>query len=269
MIESKSCIIDFFITSCCTLRCKLCAVGIPYFQHPHHVSVADAARQLDAFFEVWDEADRLNFIGGEPMLHPQLYEIALEVLRHKDRIHSLRITTNGTVLPDERAIKLLSGCDIPFTVVISNYGSLSRKFIELQELLARYDISVRIDNYSSEDGGLYYGGWVDFGDYTYMNYDEKEVWRVWKECSCLKQHFYHLDEGKVFQCPYPYQFYNRKGIIPEPGEYLDLFDESMSLEEKKQIAKGFFQKPMSACKYCHSLNEKNSKRYPPAEQLKK
>ena len=57
------------------------------------------------------------------------------------------------------------------------------------------------------------------------------------------------------------------GALPEEGGYIDLFDDGIALEEKRERAKKIWQGPFSTCKYCTGFDVKNAKRYPAAEQL--
>ena len=261
-------IIDLMITTRCSLKCKLCGFGVPYVKNPCHVSLESLSKQLEKFFEVWDSTQRLNFIGGEVLMHPNIYEIVQETLKYKDKIKTFRITTNGTIPPSEKLLKLIADCNEEknFEFVISDYGSsLSRKVDKIIECLEFYKIPYIVHKYFGKN--LYYGGWVDFGNDTYIESSDEDLKNKYLNCACKKSMFQLLYDGKVFQCGYQFRLFIVKNILPNKDEYIDLFDNTISIDEKKEIVSGFYKNPLTACKYCKSLNEKLSKRYPPAEQL--
>lgn len=261
-------IIDLMITTRCSLKCKLCGFGVPYVKKQCHVSLESLSRQLEKFFEIWDSTKRLNFIGGEALMHPNIYEIVQAALKYKDKIKTFRITTNGTVSPSEKLLKLIADNNEEkiFEFVISDYGpALSRNADKIIERLEFYNVPCMVHKYFGKS--LYYGGWVDFGNDTYINSSDEDLKNKYQNCACKKSMFQLLYEGKVFQCGYQFRLFIVKNILPNKNEYIDLFDNTVSVAEKKKIVSEFYTNPLTACKYCKSLNEKLSKRYPPAEQL--
>jgi Radical SAM superfamily/4Fe-4S single cluster domain len=107
----------------CTLQCRHCD---GYFSHrwarvqgmPTHK--ADSALLLDSLRGVdLSHLKRVAFKGGEPLINPDL----VAVLRHLDSIGRLehvtvRITTNGTVAPEEplALLRKARGCEIGISV---------------------------------------------------------------------------------------------------------------------------------------------------------
>lgn len=258
-------VIDFCITSYCSLACKRCIVGIPFIKNKQHTPAKEIDFQLNEIFKIWDDAKRLNLVGGEALLHPEIFDIVKSSLRHRDQFESMRITTNGTIMPEEKLLELIAGCKAPFDFVISNYGALSRNIDNLIERLEFYKIPYRVDNYVGTN--QYFGGWVDLGDFTYMDYSEEEIKTLYQECAQAKTKFLSVYNGKVLQCVYSHHFFATDSILPDKTEFIDLYDQSMSTTEKRKIAAKFFSSPTKACRYCRGFNEKRSDRYPAAEQI--
>lgn len=258
-------VLDYHITTYCTLNCKLCMTGTPYITNRFHISIEEFDQQLSAIFKIWDTAMRLNLVGGEPLLHPNIYELVQVSLKYQDYFQSLRITTNGTIVPESRLFELIATCGKGFDFVVSNYGPLSKNLKPLVERLTFYNIPYRVDTYAGDQ--QHFGGWVDLGDYEYIGYSEDELQKQYSECVQVKDQFLDISDGKVFQCAFACRAFTAKGITPETEEYIDLYDESSTIAEKREIAGGFFTKPMKACRYCRGFNERTSKRYPAAEQI--
>lgn len=260
-------VLDFYITTRCTLNCKLCMTDVPNLPDRHHVPVESLCRQLDSFFKIWDYATRLEFMGGEPLMHPDIYDVIKETLRYQDKFQDLRIATNATIVPDDKVLELIASCGKFFDFVVDDYGALSKNIKALTERLEYYHIPFRIDRYTGEN--QHFNGWVKLGDYEYINYSDTELLAQYRECVQVKDAFAIVYEGKVFQCPYPLRFYLIKGILPEKTEYVDLYDDTLTIAEKREIAAGFYQVPTKACHCCFGFSEKKAKRYPAAEQAER
>jgi len=237
---------------------------VPNITDKHHVPVDSLSKQLDAFFNIWDYAMRLEFMGGEPLMHPDIYDIVKDALRHKDSFRDLRIATNATIVPDDDLLELIASCGKFFDFVVDDYGPLSRNIKALIERLKFYKIPYRIDLYTGEN--QHFNGWVKLGDYKYIDYADDVLLAQYKECVQVKDEFAIVYEGKVFQCPYPLRFFILKGVLPDITEYIDLYDNSLSRDEKRAIAAGFYKTPTKACHCCYGFSETKSKRYPAAEQ---
>ncbi|MBR1494049.1 MAG: radical SAM protein [Acidaminococcaceae bacterium] len=258
-------VLDFYITTHCSLNCKLCMTDIPQIRDKHHIPVDSLVKQLEAFFHVWDYAARLEYMGGEPLMHPDMYDIIKETLRFRDQFRDLRIATNGTIIPNDQVLELIASCGKFFDFVVDDYGPLSKNIKEVTERLEYYKIPYRIDVYTGEN--QHFNGWVKLGDYAYIDYEEAVLREQYRECVQVKDEFAIVYEGKVFQCPYPLRFFILKNILPERDEYVDLFDDTLSREEKREIAAGFYKTPTKACHCCFGFSEKKSRRYPAAEQV--
>ena len=262
--ELVSRVLDFYITTHCTLNCELCMTDIPHIKDKHHVPLDSLMHQLEKFFQIWDSAMRLEYMGGEPLVHPELYDIIKETLRFKDQFRDLRIATNATVVPDDRVLELIADCGKFFDFVVDDYGPLSNRMKDLTERLEYYKIPYRIDCYTGED--QHFNGWVKLGNYEYIDYGDTELLEQYRDCVQVKDEFAIVYEGKVFQCPYPLRFFILKNVVPERNEFIDLYDDTLSIAEKREIAAGFYKTPTKACHCCFGFSEKKAQRYPAAVQ---
>lgn len=259
-------IFDFFITTRCTMNCKLCAAAVPYIKKPCHTPKEQAFREIEKFFEIWDYAERVEFIGGEPLMHPDIYEIVYEALKYKDQFGKLRITTNATIVPDDKLLALARDCGKEFDFIIDDYGKYSVNLNRLLKKLDEYDLPYRVDVYHGDNQR--YNGWVYFGDYTDRGYaSEEEVKTVFENCICPKTAFVCVNDGKAFSCVYSMSLWLVKGVLPQGEEYIDLFDESITIPRKRKIADTFCTRAISSCRYCYGFNSESGMRYSAAEQL--
>jgi hypothetical protein len=240
--------------------------SLPYIQekYRYHIPINSLALQLKEFFSIYDYASRLEYMGGEPLMHPELVAIIDETLKYSEQFGELRITTNATIVPSDELCNLIVNCGKRFDFVVDDYGPLSKSIDKVTAKLDGYNIPYRIDTYTGDD--QHFGGWIKCGDYEYIDYTDEELREQHRNCVQTKDAFACVWEGKVFQCPYPLGFYLRKDILPPKEDYIDLFDYTMHKKEKRKIALSFYKMPMWACHRCFGFDEKKSKRYPAAEQ---
>ena len=263
-IECKN--FDYFITSKCTLNCKLCSNYIPYIPAPFHTPKETSFREMEEFFKIWDYAERIELIGGEPLFHPNFFDILQESLKYHEQFDKIRITTNGTIVPDEKVFALIRDFHKRIEFLIDDYGELSKNKDKLIEKCEQYSIPYRVDTYHGD--AQYSNGWIYFGDCkTERGYTEEEWRSVFERCIVPKEHFVMVNNGKAFFCDYPMAMYQVTEMLPENGGYIDLFDNSIPLEQKKEMAKHLWDGPFSSCKYCTGFDVENAVRYPAAEQL--
>ena len=259
-------VLDFYITTACTLNCKLCMTGVPFIPNKH-ISVDSLEKQLEKYFQIWDYSERLEFMGGEPLMHPDLCEIVRMSLKFRGKYDRMRVTTNGTIVPKDEFFELLANCGKFFDFVVDNYGPLSKNLKALTDRLDFYHLPYRIDRYTGDT--QHFNGWVDLGDCEYIGYPEEGLSKIYYGCVSTENGFVVVHEGKVFECPYHLRLFLRKGILPAENEYIDLFDDAKPLAEKREIAERFYTTPISVCNYCLGFYEKTSKRFPAAEQAER
>lgn len=84
--------VNFHILRRCNLRCRFCFAT--FRDVPSQLSTQDAVRVIDALAE--SGAQKINFAGGEPTLHPDLPLFIRQAKRHG---LTTSIVTNGARLP--------------------------------------------------------------------------------------------------------------------------------------------------------------------------
>lgn len=90
--EQHSCLTVVEITDRCNLTCPICyAESSP--THGRHRTLAEVERMLDIIVENEGEPDVVQISGGEPTIHPQLFEI-LDAAKRRPIKH-LMLNTNG------------------------------------------------------------------------------------------------------------------------------------------------------------------------------
>ncbi len=90
----------------CNLRCSHCYQGdYNFFELPFEKLIEIANKIIEALNK-WNMFGRISLTGGEPFMSKSLFAL-LDYLDKQDRICSIHILTNGTLIDDEICKKLL------------------------------------------------------------------------------------------------------------------------------------------------------------------
>ncbi len=87
------------VTDRCNLRCQYCMPEDNYSWFPHReiLSYEECGRLVDVFTELG--VDKVRLTGGEPLLRRDLH-ILIRMLREREAIKDLALTTNGVLLAE-------------------------------------------------------------------------------------------------------------------------------------------------------------------------
>ena len=67
--------LEVFITERCTLRCRDCSHLIPEYKAPKNYEMKEIINVLENVLKVVDKISDLIILGGEPVLHMELYKL--------------------------------------------------------------------------------------------------------------------------------------------------------------------------------------------------
>ncbi len=255
------------VTLTCNLKCKLCAAYSPYHNKKTTVGIEDLKKILVRYFNITDFVEQLGITGGEPMLHPDLPELFEEIYTYLSRIGEVRIFTNGTIIPDQKLICVLKKYGPKFSFLIDDYGAhLSTKIPEIVKVLDENGIAYVVRDYCSES--LHCGGWVDFGDVREKKHSYDEAKELYSKCAFPnKLHFCFTIYGGIMRPCGPIGRRLSLGLPVSENEYVDILDDSLSIEEQKVKIRNIYNASyFETCAYCNGLCD-DSERFKPAEQL--
>jgi len=253
----------FLITEVCTLKCKLCSAGMPYYKNSKPVPYEQIIKDIDSIFEIYKYVEKVDISGGEPLTHPDVNKIFLHMLKYKNQIGSLRLITNGTLVPNKELIQIFSKNNVE--IILDDYGAVSVKKEEIINLAKENNLRLRVNVYSGDS--QFCDGWVDLGDLNHRNSTELEDEEKFNNCFIGQHMCLTVKNGKLYQCA-------RSILIEEftqngnDFEHIVDLSENISVEEKIKKAMKFGKERIKACSYCNGFDPQKSKRYSAAEQLK-
>ncbi|MDR0673993.1 MAG: radical SAM protein [Zoogloeaceae bacterium] len=208
--------IGYILGQKCTLNCKCCCESIPHFPSDKRkfVETQIVIDDIRVMAGCCRFLTLVEFIGGEPFLHPGLAQILTAVLELKN-IGIVHIFSNGTVTPADELCNVLANPRI--VVYLSNYSrSLSK------ELAVRVDrTTTKLDAYGVEYLYGYGKSWFDFSDFELRCTDEAELPKRYQ--ACFLHHCHRLYNGNLFTCPHHYA-----GLTLG---YLDNWDDVLRIHE--------------------------------------
>lgn len=136
---------EVIVTNKCSLKCKKCAAGIQYFEHPTDFETKNIIKDYNRIIELIDWTDRIVIIGGEPFLYGELDEVLNGIFKNpntEEKVGAVKIITNGTVIPSKKVLEAIKKYGI--IVWISNYGEKSRKIGELIDIFRKEKIDYNV-----------------------------------------------------------------------------------------------------------------------------
>lgn len=256
------------ITMACNLKCRLCSNYAPYYAHPAYHSLDYLKEMMRRYFTVVTHVRKLMFTGGEPLLHPSLGGLIDDLCQYRDRIDIFGVITNSGLIPGQDVLDAAKRFGEKFHFLIDDYGSdLSVRAKETADLLDSQGIRYILRNYTPDNPHC--GGWVDFGDLSEKKCrTREEAEALYAKCAYpQKLHFaFDLVDGAMYPCG-PSRRCRELGIAVEDSEYIDLFDDTLTVEEQRdKIARIYQKKSLAACAYCNGMHD-DSTRFQPGQQL--
>lgn len=245
--------LNVVVTTRCTLKCKHCSSLITYYDKQSDFDTSRIINSLDRIFSAVDLIDHVELLGGETFLNKDLPLITKHLLDSGKILH-IDVITNGTLVPSNEILAAFKHKRV--SVVIDDYGELSKKTGALSSLLDKRGIDYRINKHWA---------WADLGGFESRNLTKGQLEELFVKCnfnSCSE-----LLDGKLYRCPRSSHGTNTAAIPKYENDFIDILDMSVADEDLKKKLKTFFYKKkfIYACDHC-SGNTRDSLTLTPAEQ---
>ena len=249
----------------CTLHCRLCSNHMSQFKNPMDATVEEMKRDIDTLFGLFDHISWLQFVGGEVFLHGGMAEVYRYCQKHRQHFDRLILESNATILPQGDVVEALKAYGEAAMVMISDYGAVSGKRNECVELFERNQIPYSLKKYYGNE--QHYGGWIDNTMRRDLGESEDVVWAKAANCPQVRLENMHCYRGKLHRCSNSL-FLSELGIVvPHERDYLDLYDESLTMVEKQAIVADFYRYPRQSCRFCAWKDADSLPRFPAGEQI--
>lgn len=254
--------VEIFLTSRCTLNCEKCISYIPYFRKKEDTTLEQLKQDADILFHKVDYVYKLKLLGGEGLLYPNLIEY-IDYLCHqyKENIGSIRIGTNGTILPGQDILDMCRRNHV--TMDISDYVMAVPdrcKLDEVKELCEKYGVTVEIKRTGEQ--------WLDLGfpNNIHRKEDEEQIRKHFYGCAMFCRQFY---QGKMWFCCTNFAAVQADLFPENENDYFD-FNTDFSKQELLEYELGYSQLGRTTfCRVCGGCSEEiNSCKVEVAKQIK-
>lgn len=137
--------IELHIADNCNLNCKGCTHFAPLFKELG-CDLEDRVGDVAKINSLFDEVFRLDILGGEPLLNPELKDYII-ALRKELPNSFIQIYTNGILMPklDKKVLEVMHENNIGVT--ISEYYPTHQMIDIIVEVLNDYSINYRLAKY--------------------------------------------------------------------------------------------------------------------------
>ncbi len=223
------------LTHKCSLKCKECAMLVPYVENPVHRNLQEIINDIDNFLRGINRLKSIGLTGGEVFMYPQLNKI-LEYLINQSKIDEIQLLTNGTITPNDSVIKLLKNKKI--YVRISDYGQfekMSNLVILFEKNNIKFDVCTDMK-------------WWSAGDCKKRNKSTYELRTEFMNCG-TGDFCKMLLNGKFYGCERAARMdYMNK--YSSTNDYVELLNDDNDEEIYNKIKKMYKLQTMDACDYC-------------------
>jgi organic radical activating enzyme len=240
--------LQFALTTKCTLSCRDCNALIPNFKSSKHFEYvfSDFKYDLDKILTVVNKIRRFILLGGEPLLNKDFPAI-LEYCAQKDKIDSIEIITNGTLIPSAELLKVLRRVNDKVYIHFSNYSKNKElnnvlKYEQISAMLKAHGIKYQMANdlqWNREDRDL-----------TDRDYPIEVLKKMYGDCwfkGCLQ-----VMNGKICTCP---RASATTELIPDSIPVADYIDIRSNQNLYRSFVDFFSRDYVAACRYCVRTGE--------------
>lgn len=226
----------FILSTCCTLKCEYCSMLMPRFSDAWEIDADEAIVYIDNFLRGVDEVISFNLIGGEPLLYEKLYLI-IEHLQREDKVKTIALATNCTVMPNGKNLEALRGDKIE--VALSDYGNLE-KLTAIIELFGKQRINFKV---------LSDMQWIDFGGTEYRGKDANTL--RYEYCRCfISDTCKALYKNMYFSCERAARMHMLGNIYDAGDDCVVLKQDAPDEDVRAQIKAMLRRTSANACNYC-------------------
>jgi organic radical activating enzyme len=244
--------LNVVITTRCTLRCQHCSSLMPYYRKPEDFDTAEIIASLDRILLGVDLIYHVEILGGEPFLHKD-FPLIVKYLFESGKVLHIDVVTNGTIVPSDSDLEALKHEKV--SVVIDDYGELSKKLVSLSKALKDSGVDFRKNKHWA---------WADLGGFDARNRAEEQLKELFSRCnfnSCAE-----LLDGTIYHCPRS-SHGTKTGLVCEYQSDFLRVDKIGSDEAAKDKLRAFFKDVtfLRACDHCDG-NTSDSLNLSPATQ---
>lgn len=240
--------VEIFVTSYCPLKCEKCIAYIPYFKKYEHTPVDNLKKDADCLFSKVDYIYKYKVLGGDGLVYPHLCEYLEYVCtNYGSKIGSVRIGTNGTIVPDDELLEICRKHNVLLDV--SDYRCTISDRSKLEEIALKCsEAGVKVDIKRTGEQ------WLDMGFPHKLpgEKDDEHLREHYHKCAMFCRDF---DDGKLYHCCSNFAAV-KAGLFPaDDNDFFD-FRKEFSKKELLEYELGFCNKGYTSfCRVCRGCSD--------------
>lgn len=247
--------IQYVVSERCSLKCADCSHLMQYYRHPQDIDLSKYKESFDLLLGTVDYIAELRILGGEPFMNGDMHQL-IEWYHDSDKIQSISVYTNGTIIPNDTILKALQRDKVK--VHISNYKLNAFWIQKLAPILDEYHIKYFIRKYDA---------WQDAGGVECRNYTLDQKKTIFS--SCFERNGFTFLKGQLHRCPRAAHAMNLKAMPDIKEDYVDLLHwNGIENELKAQLKNLQNRLWLEGCNYCGGPNN-HTQSIPAARQISK
>lgn len=233
--------IQYVVSERCSLKCADCSHLMQYYQHPQDIDLWKYKISFDLLLENVDYIAELRILGGEPFMNNNMHQL-IEWYHDSNKIQSILVYTNGTIIPNETILKVLQKDKVK--VHISDYIINESKVQKLALIFDKYHIKYFIRKYDA---------WQDAGGVECRNYSLDQKKAIFS--ACFERNGYTFLKGQLHRCPRVAHAMNLRAMPNVKEDYVDFINWNGTKEELKQQLRNLQERFwLEGCNYCGGPN---------------
>ena len=225
----------------CTLNCEQCCDLLPMVKKPFYLSPDEVLKSLELVLKGVDKCIRVDLTDGEAFLYKEL-DILLESLIQNEKVETVLVMTNATVIPDRKVLKLLSHPKC--FVRISDYGLL-KQMADMVVVLEREQIRFSVFTDMK---------WENFKCNDLKKRKEGREWLRYEFLRCgNKKCSKALIGNRLYGCMPAFRYADVE-IFESPNDYVVLSEEDEPDTAWNKIEHICLVDFIDTCEYCNFAN---------------
>ena len=213
---------------------------MPLYHQAEHYAIDDVIQDLIKILSVVTKVHDIAILGGEPLLHPELYKL-LEWLSKQKSIEQISIISNATVIPNNKNLEAIKNNNVRLR--FSDYGQLSVNLDKLVDICEESNIPYFINKEE----------WVDMGATVKHSYTENELKKMFVNCPFV--HDYIILKGRLYRCAHVAHLMDLGIVESAENDYVDFRTERDEGVLKRKLH--FYLKEiekLDSCIFCNGVD---------------
>lgn len=260
-VKGLNCVMELHsaLTMDCTLKCKNCNMFVPFYEKSVTYDLNRLKEDFDALFKYVDYVFCYTLLGGEPFLYKQIGEFVQYLAEsYRDKIGTIKIITNGTLLPKQETLDALRKFNV--WVSVSDYTECvpyQKRLGELRQIFENNGVDYTIAKQSK---------WLAFGfPNAPVSVDKANCAAHMKSCSPI---FHGYNDKKIFYCHVAWSAEKIGKYVLQEKDFVDL--EKLPVSDRHVIAEhclgNIKDGYVSFCRVCGGCGKDNENVVPAGEQ---